>query len=110
MTLAKAPIEIPFVCPICAGKNAVHLISLSRAGGMDCTVCKKWLRAADIMRAMHSPREGRTNASEPIRERAAARAAAAPKPAMTWPPTAESRAAVKPLNRRAASGDPHAKN
>lgn len=90
-----APITIPFVCPVCAGANAVHLISLSRAGGMDCVVCEKWLRATDVMRAMHSPRAARDPQAE---ERA--RAAPAKKVAITWPPTAESRAAVKPLGKR----------
>lgn len=52
----KAPVLVPFVCPICAGPNAVNLIVLSRAGGMDCAKCGKRLRSADVMRAMHSPR------------------------------------------------------
>lgn len=54
---AKAPVLIPFVCPICTGANAVQLIALSRAGGMNCEKCGKRLRAADVMRAMHSPRK-----------------------------------------------------
>lgn len=48
---------IPFTCPICTGANAVQLIALSRAGGMTCAQCKKHLRAADVMRAMHNPRK-----------------------------------------------------
>ena len=70
---AKAQIEIPFVCPICAGANAVHLISLSRAGGMSCVVCSKWLRAADVMRAMHSPRPARAPDAEPLRKHGASK-------------------------------------
>lgn len=58
-TLAKPQVLVPFVCPICAGANRVHLISLSRAGGVACTACTKWLRAADVMAAMHSPRQVR---------------------------------------------------
>lgn len=53
----KAPVLVPFVCPVCAGPNAVALIPLSRAGGVSCERCKKWLRAADVMRAMHAPRK-----------------------------------------------------
>jgi len=83
------------VCPICAGANAVHLISLSRAGGVACAGCKKWLRSADVMRAMHSPRD--TSTPRVADRTRAAKAAAAP---ITWPPTAESRAAVKPLRER----------
>jgi len=92
---APAQIVIPFVCPICAGANAVHLISLSRAGGMECVVCEKWLRATDVMRAMHSPRAARDPHAEDR-----ARAAPAKKVPITWPPTAESRAAAKPLGKR----------
>lgn len=55
----KAPVLVPFVCPICAGANAVALIPLSRAGGVHCECCKKWLRATDVMRAMHAPRVAR---------------------------------------------------
>ena len=53
---AKPVVLVPFVCPVCAGKNGAHLISLSRAGGMTCACCQKWLRATDVMRAMHAPR------------------------------------------------------
>ncbi|HET6403935.1 MAG TPA: hypothetical protein VFH78_04760 [Candidatus Thermoplasmatota archaeon] len=48
---------MPFVCPICTAPNAVALIPLSRAGGVACEACKKWLRASDVMRAMHAPRK-----------------------------------------------------
>ena len=89
----KAPVLIPFVCPICAGANAVNLISLSRAGGVACEACKKRLRHTDVMRAMHAPRG---DAGEPQRKRAPPEA----KPAMVWPPTPESRAAIKPLYNR----------
>lgn len=47
---------IPFVCPVCAAPNAVHLITMSRRSGTECQRCKKWLRATDVMRAMHAPR------------------------------------------------------
>lgn len=53
---AKPIVLVPFVCPICAGSNAVHLISLSRAGGMVCAACKRWLRPGDVMRARLTPR------------------------------------------------------
>jgi len=53
----KAPVLVPFVCPICTAPNAVALIPLSRAGGVACEACKKWLRASDVMRAMHAPRK-----------------------------------------------------
>lgn len=95
-----APVLIPFVCPICAGANGVHLISLSRAGGVECVVCKKWLRSDEVARAMHSPRAARTTESAPIRTHAAARVAPSRRAAITWPPTAESRAAARPLVRR----------
>lgn len=55
----RAPVLVPFVCPICAGPNAVALIALSRAGGVKCAKCSKWLRANDVMRAMHAPRTPR---------------------------------------------------
>jgi hypothetical protein len=54
---AKAPVLVPFVCPICAGPNAVNLIALSRAGGVNCAKCSKHLRSSDVMRAMHAPRK-----------------------------------------------------
>ena len=99
---------IPFVCPICAGANAVHLISLSRAGGMDCEACGKWLRSTDVMRAMHAPRAAKPNdANEPInvpvavelpvRKSLAARTVVARKDRIDWPPTAATRAAATPL-------------
>lgn len=94
-----APIVIPFVCPICAGANAVHLISLSRAGGMDCDVCGKWLRAADVMRAMHSPRVARTEDTPAPRVHDVVARNAQGKRAIVWPPTAESRANAVPLRR-----------
>lgn len=93
----RAPVLIPFVCPICAGKNAVELLILSRAGGMDCADCGKRLRSADVMRAIHSPRPpAAENRRVPVR------AAAAKKTEMVWPPTPESRAAIAPLRRRTA--------
>lgn len=89
----KAPVLIPFICPVCAGANAVELLVLSRAGGMDCVECGKRLRSADVMRAIHSPRTVMAERRVPVR-------AAAPKKAeMVWPPTAESRAAIAPLRR-----------
>jgi hypothetical protein len=95
----KPQVVIPFVCPICAGANAVHLITLSRAGGMGCEACGKWLRSADVMRAMHAPRSGRVDAETPAAQSAPVRAAKDAAP--VWPPTPESRAAIKPLyNRR----------
>lgn len=53
----KPPVLVPFICPICAAKNAVQLVALSRAGAMDCVGCSKRLRVQDVMRAMHSPRK-----------------------------------------------------
>jgi hypothetical protein len=103
--LVKGQIEIPFVCPVCAGANAVHLISLSRAGGVDCARCKKWLRSADVMRAMHSPRAARSEAPRETRASVAAAAAeAAPRVDVVWPPTAASRAAAIPLRRNLVNG------
>lgn len=91
---------VPFVCPVCAASNAVHLITLSRAGGTECVGCARWLKSAVVMRAMHSPRDAAGEAGR--------RAAAAARPAadqrrgdVVWPPTAESRAAATPLRRRA---------
>ena len=92
---AKAPVLIPFVCPICAGANAIELLVLSRAGGMACQECGKHLRSTDVMRAMHSPRSPPTSERRvPVREMPAK------KPQMVWPPTPESRAAIAPLRRR----------
>lgn len=56
-TVVKAPVLVPFVCPICAAPNAVNLLVLSRAGAINCEACKKKLRSQDVMRAMHSPRK-----------------------------------------------------
>ncbi|MFA5860845.1 MAG: hypothetical protein WDA16_04035 [Candidatus Thermoplasmatota archaeon] len=53
----KAPVLVPFLCPICAAPNAVHLVTLSRQGIMPCVACHKKLRAADVMRALHTPRK-----------------------------------------------------
>jgi hypothetical protein len=92
---SKAPVLIPFICPICAGSNAIELLILSRAGGMDCAECGKRLRSADVMRAMHSPRPAATE-----ERRIPVRAAPAEKPKMVWPPTAESRAAIAPLRKK----------
>lgn len=89
----KAPILMPFTCPVCTQPNAVELIALSRAGGMACVSCRKHLSSTDVMRAMHSPRE-----RSQVANRVAVRAA--PKPAMVWPPTAASRAAIAPLRER----------
>ena len=96
----RAPVLIPFVCPICAGSNAVELIILSRAGGMSCQQCGKHLRSTDVMRAMHSPRSPPTSERRiPVRE------AVPKKQEMVWPPTAESRAAIAPLRRRNTHGE-----
>lgn len=57
---AKPTVLVPFVCPVCTATNGVGLIALSRAGGVSCTGCKKWLRAADVMKAMHAPRAPRS--------------------------------------------------
>lgn len=90
---------IPFVCPICAGANAVELVTLSRAGAVDCAKCGKRLRSADVMRAIHTPRSAAS-----MERRLPARAPPVRASAIVWPPTAESRAAVAPL-RRNKSGD-----
>lgn len=54
---AKAPVLVPFVCPICTATNEINLIALARAGTTDCTSCKKRLKAADVMRARATPRK-----------------------------------------------------
>jgi hypothetical protein len=82
---------------VCAGANAIELLVLSRAGGTTCAECGKYLRSADVMRAIHSPRAAPT-----VQRRV--RAPPAKKVEMVWPPTAESRAAIAPM-RRARSGD-----
>ena len=53
----RAPVLVPFVCPVCTAANGVQLIALSRKGGVECVGCQKWLRATDVMRAMHAPRK-----------------------------------------------------
>lgn len=93
----KAPVLIPFVCPVCAGANAIELIPLSRAGGVACVECGKYLRATDVMRAIHSPR------SAPTSERRV-RAPPAKKAPIVWPPTPESRAAIAPLRSDRSTG------
>ncbi|HWG91830.1 MAG TPA: hypothetical protein VNZ52_13355 [Candidatus Thermoplasmatota archaeon] len=99
----KAPVTVPFVCPLCAGASGVHLISLSRAGGVDCLACGKWLRATDVMRAMHSPRDARAPDAAPERTRGAtapqphvagARPLASRRDRIVWPPTTATRAAA----------------
>lgn len=113
MTLEPQPkpqVLVPYVCPVCAAPNEVHLISLSRAGGTDCAACGKWLKAADVMRAIHAPRTGPQvsphRGAAPVapetRARTATRGGSRPtngvkEDAVVWPPTAASRAAVKPL-------------
>ncbi|MEA3199957.1 MAG: hypothetical protein QOE90_1385 [Thermoplasmata archaeon] len=57
LALPKPPVLVPFVCPSCAAPNATALVPLSRAGGMNCSRCNRWLRVQDIMRAMHAPRK-----------------------------------------------------
>jgi len=97
-TEAPKVVLIPFVCPVCAGANAVHLITLSRAGGVSCAECQRWLKSTDVMRAMHSPRATQRadgSALEARRVRPAPQRA----PARTWPPTAASRAAAIPLRK-----------
>lgn len=96
-TPPKAPVLIPFVCPVCAVPNGIELIVLSRAGGTECVGCEKWLKAADVMRAIHAPREA-SDGSREVRVRAPP-AKAAP---MVWPPTPESRAAIAPLRKSRA--------
>lgn len=83
---------MPFVCPVCAAENAVELLVLSRAGGTDCVGCKRRLRSADVMRAMHAPRApvGQARLARPVVQA----------DAMVWPPTRESRAAIAPLRDR----------
>gem|GEM_PF-4565893 len=56
-SVMKAPVLVPFVCPVCAAPNAVQLVALSRVGGMNCGKCSRWLRVQDVMRAMHAPRK-----------------------------------------------------
>ena len=96
----KAPVLIPFVCPICAGANAAELLILSRAGGVECVECGKWLRATDVMRAIHAPRAGAEDGSMARRVRPPPKKHAP----MVWPPTAESRAAIAPMRRPKGDG------
>lgn len=53
---AKVPVLVPFVCPVCRGANAVGLLAVSRAGGVRCSACERWLKSADVARAIHSAR------------------------------------------------------
>lgn len=55
----KPVVLVPFVCPVCTAPNGVGLIALSRAGGVNCAGCNRWLRSADVMRAMHAPRKAK---------------------------------------------------
>lgn len=59
--VTKPAVLVPFVCPVCTADNAVQLIALTRKGGYTCVGCQKWLRATDVMRAMHAPRAKTTN-------------------------------------------------
>ena len=93
----KPTVLIPFVCPVCAAANGVELILLSRAGGTACKGCARWLKSADVMRAIHAPRAV-ADASVEVRARAPLAKAAA----MVWPPTAASRAAIAPLRKSRA--------
>ncbi|HUR68582.1 MAG TPA: hypothetical protein VM370_04990 [Candidatus Thermoplasmatota archaeon] len=54
---SKPPVLVPFICPVCTAKNEINLIVLSRKNGTTCISCDKWLRATDVMRAMHAPRK-----------------------------------------------------
>ncbi|HVL87425.1 MAG TPA: hypothetical protein VM681_05390 [Candidatus Thermoplasmatota archaeon] len=45
-------VRVPFRCPRCIAANAVHLVTLSRAGAMNCIGCGTKLRSGDVMRAM----------------------------------------------------------
>lgn len=53
----RPPVLVSFVCPACTAPNAVNLIELSRAGGMNCANCNRRLRSGDVSRAMHAPRK-----------------------------------------------------
>jgi hypothetical protein len=97
----KIPVRIPFVCPVCAGQNAIELLILSRAGGAECIKCEKWLKAADVMRAIHAPRAAASEEGPQMRMRAPP----AKRPDMVWPPTAESRAAIAPLRKQRGGGN-----
>ena len=94
----KTPVLIPFVCPVCAGANAVELLALSRAGGVDCVECGKFLRSADVMRAIHAPRTAPVDARR-------VRAPPPKRAAMVWPPTADSRRAIAPLKPTKGGGN-----
>ncbi|HVL48453.1 MAG TPA: hypothetical protein VM889_07845 [Candidatus Thermoplasmatota archaeon] len=60
-TLAPRPaVQVPFICPACAGENAANLIALSRAGGIRCVACQRWLRSVDVAKAIHAPRRARS--------------------------------------------------
>ena len=91
---------VPFVCPVCAAANAVHLITLSRAGGTECVGCARWLKSAIVMKAMHAPRPTAADAAEAARTTSRTPADQRRRE-VVWPPTAESRAAATPLRRRA---------
>ncbi|HEX2022141.1 MAG TPA: hypothetical protein VHH36_05470 [Candidatus Thermoplasmatota archaeon] len=54
--MTRTLVLAPFVCPVCAAPNAVHLITVSQARGAACVSCRKWLTSQDIMRARISPR------------------------------------------------------
>jgi hypothetical protein len=56
VAVPKPVVRVPFVCPVCATANQVNLIALSRAGGVTCESCKRFLKSRDVARAMHAPR------------------------------------------------------
>lgn len=87
---SKAPTLVSYSCPVCGAPNAVNLIALSRAGRTACTLCHRALKSTDVMHAIHSPRKARGPADTPLRARATAA-----QPARVWPPTPESRAAIR---------------
>jgi hypothetical protein len=48
------PVQVTFACPICAAPQQVGLIALSRAGFMNCSMCNRKLKAAQVSQAIHS--------------------------------------------------------
>lgn len=116
--VAKARVEVPFRCPHCAGENGVNLIELSRASGVACSECAKWLRVPEVMRAIHSPRpprdepartfRGADKEPRPARDlavdaRAGGRSVVPHRDRIVWPPTAATRAAAKLAADKAAA-------
>lgn len=52
----RAPVMVPFLCPVCAARQSADLVALSRSGQQGCVGCLRKLTRGQVSRGIERAR------------------------------------------------------